>query len=136
MPTLPSGLSDQVADGEDIVRFLTSSSHYKRDCVKPRAFLPEPEKQETSVSRHGCEPVGRLHQIGLVAAGERTLHGAAFLTAQHIRTCALAVEADEPPDFHAAIRRWPDDADPLLQKAKQMERATELAAAAQLYLFP
>ena len=35
MATLPSGLPDHVADGEDLARFLTSSSHFNAVMVKP-----------------------------------------------------------------------------------------------------
>ena len=135
MPTLPSGLPENVADGEAIVRFLTQSSHYNSTQPKPVAFLPNTANLETSVSRHGRTPLARLKQIGQVAAGPRTLHGAALFTALDVRSAALDVLADEPPDFHAVIRGWPSDADPALQKARQKEKAILIASAAELLVF-
>ncbi len=129
MPKLPSGLPEQIEDNEDLVRFLTSSGHFNRIVVKPSAFLPNPNGNETSVSRHGRKPSKRLREIGLLAAGERTLHGAAFLKALDVRKIQLDVIADEPPDRHAAIRNWPLESDPVLQKARQKERALLLVAA-------
>ena len=135
MQTTPSGLPEQVGDGEDLVRFLTQSNHYNSTQVKPAAFLPTPVDQETSVSRHGREPQDRLRKIGLQAAGDRTLHAAAFLKAKVVRSTSLGVLAAEPPDFHAVIKKWPTDADPVLQKAKQKEQAIILANSAELLQF-
>jgi hypothetical protein len=131
MGLLPSGLPDQVADDEDLARFLVQSSQFNDNLVKPAAFLPNPKDRETSVSRHGTEPKQRLWEIGLTAAGARSLYGAAIVKAQAVRNAGLDVFPDEPPPRHAVIRRWPwleDDRD--LQKAKQKERAILLASAA------
>jgi hypothetical protein len=131
MATLPSGLSDLVADEEDLARFLTQSSQFNATMAKPAAFLPSPAHRETSVSRHGREPLKLLWSIGLDAAGARKLHGAAVFKAGAVRSAQLEVEADEPPPRHAAIRGWPwigDDPD--LQKAKQKELAALIASAA------
>lgn len=131
MATLPSGLSDVVGHDEDIARFLTQSSQFNTTMVKPAAFLPNPKDRETSVSRHGKEPADRLWRLGLLAAGERTLYGAALLKAHVIRGAGLEMAADEPPEFHAVIRSWPWLAnDPELQRAQQKERAILLASAA------
>lgn len=132
---MPSGLHKHVGDGEDIVRFLTQNGHFNSTQAKPSAFLPSPEKQETSVSRHGREPLNNLKEIGRTAAGNRTLHGAALFKALVVRTAELDVLADEPPDFHAVIRHWPTDADPALQKARQKEKALLIASAAELLMF-
>jgi hypothetical protein len=129
---LPSGLSEHIADEEDLARFLTQSSHYNTVMVKPSAFLPNKSSEgnyETSVSRHGREPNDRLRAIGQVVAGNsRRLHGAALFKAQIVRSAQLEVLADEPPDRHAVIRGWPLDDDPELQKAKQKERAVAIAS--------
>lgn len=126
---LPSGLPDDVADEEELARFLTQSSHFNSTVVKPAAFLPS-GTGETSVSRHGLEPRERLWQLGREAAGPRTLYGAAILEAGAVQRLALKADADEPPDFHAAIRGWPEDPDPTLEKAKRKELALGLAQAA------
>lgn len=131
MVTLPSGLPDVLADDEDIARFLTQSSQFNTTMVKPAAFLPNPKDRETSVSRHGREPAERLWQIGITAAGERTLHGAALFKAHVVRNAGLELAADEPPELHAAIRGWPWlDNDPELQKGQQKVRAILIASAA------
>ena len=131
MSTLPSGLPDFVADDEDIARFLIQSSHFNTKVAKPAAFLPNPKDRETSVSRHGREPLDRLWQLGLAAAGERNLHGAAIFKAVIVRETGLDLAAAEPPDFHAVIRGWPwVEHDPDLQRAQQKERAILLASAA------
>lgn len=127
---LPSGLPEMVADEEDVVRFLTQSSHYTSATVKASAFLPSPTSRETSVLRHGREPIERLRALGLQAAGARALHGAAVLRAEAIRAADLDILADEPPERHAVINRWPWNDDLVLQKAQQKERALALAAAA------
>lgn len=131
MATLPSGLPDLVADDEDLARFLKQSNQFNTLMAKPAAFLPNPKDRETSVSRHGHAPLESLWAIGLVAAGDRTLYGAAIFKARTVREAHLEVMADEPPPRHAAIRSWPwIENDPDLQKAKQKERAILIANAA------
>jgi len=133
MATLPSGLSDIVADEEDLARFLTQSSQFNAFMAKPAAFLPNPKDRETSVSRHGSEPREGLWAIGFAAAAGRNLHGAAIVKAIVIRATQLEVLADEPPPRHAVIRGWPwDEIDPELQKAKQKEIAAIIASQAVL----
>jgi hypothetical protein len=133
MATLPSGLSDSVADDEDLARFLTQSGHFTATLVKAAAFLPSSKDRETSVSRHGPEPREELWRIGLSAAGPRSLHAAAIFKAQVVRDVQLEVLAAEPPPRHAVITGWPwDEADPELQKAKQKELALMIASRANL----
>lgn len=130
METLPSGLPEHVDDTEDLARFLTQSSQFNAVMVKPAALLPSPKDRETSVSRHGREPLERLWEIGLVAAGSRKLYGAAFFRAGAVRVTGLDAGADEPPPRHAVIRGWPWIVnDPELQKAKQKELAVLIASA-------
>ena len=134
--TLPSGLPEVIHDAEDLARFLTQSGHYSGGRVRPGAFLPSPKDRATSVSRHGREPVEALRQIGLAAAGDRSLHGAAIIKAHAVRDAGLDVDADEPPDRHALIRGWPwFDNDPQLQRAQHKERALQLAATSDVILF-
>lgn len=131
MATLPSGLPDLVADEEDLARFLTQSNQFSALMAKPAAFLPSPKDRETSVSRHGSEPLESLWEIGLDAAGSRNLYGAAIFKARSVRAAQLEVAADEPPPRHAAIRGWPwNEIDPELQKAKQKEMAAVIASGA------
>ena len=131
MGTLPSGLPEEVGDEEDLARFLTQSSHFNATMAKPAAFLPSPKDLETSVSRHGREPLERLWSIGFEAAGDRKLYGAAIFKARAVSSAQLEVWADEPPPCHAAIRGWPCiESDPELQKAKQKELAALIASAA------
>lgn len=130
MPNLPSGLPEQIADDEDLARFLVSSGQYNTIGVKPSAFLPSPNDNETSVFRFGPKPLKELWKIGDKAATGRNLHGAAILKAGDVRDVSLGVFASEPPPRHAAIRNWPLNNDPVLQKAQQKELALLLASAA------
>ncbi len=132
METLPSGLHKLVGDQEDLARFLASSSHYNSKGVKQAAFLPSPKDRETSVFRHGAEPLDQLWSLaGHLVAGERNLHGAAIVKARHVRAAQLEVASDEPPARHAVIKGWPWDwADPDMQKAKQKEMALVIASEA------
>lgn len=128
MPLLPSGLPTEIEGDEELARFLFSRSQYNSTVVKPAAFLPEPRSRETSVFRHGPEPVEGLWSIGLSAAGERTLYGAAIFKARVVEEAGLKVHSVEPPPRHAAIRGWPwMENDPELQKARQKEAALVLA---------
>ena len=131
MATLPSGLPEVIAPDEDIARFLTQSNQFNSVMAKPAAFLPNPKDKESSVSRHGKEPVERLWNLGAAAAGARTLYGAAIIKAHAVADVGLELRADEPPDFHAVIRNWPwDETDRELERAKQKELAILLASAA------
>ncbi len=134
MTNLPSGLPENVADSEHVVRFLTQSGHFNTTMAKPAAFLPN-KSHETSVSRHGREPLADLKNIGKIAAGDRRLHGGAFVKADIIRETKLKVISDEPPNRHAVIRGWPTNADPEEQKAARLERALQIARSAELLLF-
>jgi hypothetical protein len=102
--------------------------------VKPAAFMPDIEDRETSVFRHGSEPRDALWAIGDEhAAHGRTIHGAAIIKAQSVRSIRLDVFPDEPPPKHSAIRNWPwTHDDPDLRKAEHKELAISLANDAQL----
>lgn len=135
MATLPSGLSDHIDEEEELARFLIQSNHFNSTMAKPAAFLPSPSDRETSVSRHNGTPREELWELGLVAAAERMLYGAAVVRAGVIREIPLDLLADEPPPRHAVIRGWPqNDADPVMQKAKQKEMATVIASQSRLVL--
>lgn len=127
---LPSGLPEFVADNEDLARFLTQSNHFNRDHVRPTAFLPSKKDDTTSVFRHEAQPVGTLKQLGLNAAGNRNLYGAAILKAGEVRKARLEVRSSEPPARHAKICNWPQHQDPDLERAQKKERALLLASAA------
>jgi hypothetical protein len=132
---LPSGLSEIITDDEALARFLTQRSHFSSLMAKPAAFLPSPKSRETSVSRHSGDPREELWAIGMVAAGERALYGAAIFKANIIKSIDLEVVSAEPPHRHAAIKGWPwDEMDPDLQRAKQKEIATVIASQAVLLL--
>jgi hypothetical protein len=108
MAKLLSGLPENVADGEDLARFLMSDSQFNSTMVKPSAFLPEPKARETSVFLHGGQPREALWGIGVeYLPPGRTIHGAAGLKARSVRDAGLDVIADEPALRHAAIRNWP-----------------------------
>lgn len=126
---LPSGLPEQVSDDEDVARFMTSSGHYNASAVRPAAFLPNPKNGETSVFRHGAEPLDELKRIAQKEVGaERHIHGAAIVKAGVIRMVELEVRAKEPPHRHADIIGWKWSVDdPEIGKAEQKEIATLIA---------
>ena len=136
MESKRSGLSEFVADSENLARFLTSSSQFNAKGVKPSAFLPNPNDQTTSVFRHDGKPESELWEIGVEdAVGTRTLYGAAIIVAEIVRSEKLAVTADEPPPRHAIICKWPvDQSNPDLQKARHKEIALAIASHARLLL--
>jgi len=128
---LPSGLPEDIDDQEELARFLTHRSHFNQIMVKPAALMPNPIDGETSVTRHGRQPVEQLWRIGSLAAGDRTLYGAAIFKAHVVRLAGLDIASDEPPPRHAAIRGWPwQDNDPLERKAERKALAAEIASAA------
>ena len=118
-----------MADEEELARFLTSSNQFKTSFVRQSVFLPSRDN-ETSVFRHGLEPLKELRALGKIATGDRTLYGAAIIRASVVRNVGLEVLADELPERHAVICSWPQDKDEFLQKAKQKELALLLASSA------
>lgn len=126
---LPSGLPEQVADAEDVARFLTSSGHFNASAVRPSAFMPNPRNGETSVFRHGAKPRADLIAIGeREVGGTRPVHGAALIKAGLIRKISLELRAGEPPPLHADIIGWPWTCDdPEFGKAEQKLLAAQLA---------
>lgn len=127
--SLPSGLPEEIEGDEDIARFLTSSSHYNSIAVKPVAFLPNPKNGETSVFRHGAEPLDELKAIAQKEVGqERKIHGAAIVKAEVICEAGVEVIAKEPPPRHADIIGWPwKKEDRAFGKAEQKEIAAFIA---------
>lgn len=126
---LPSGLHENIDDGEDLARFLCQSSYFNSKSVKPAAFLPY--HGETSVFRHGLKPVKELWRLGSdLASSGRNLHGVAIIKASDVRKAGLDVVAAEPPPRHAALCEWPSHDDPAIQKARQLDIAIALASAA------
>jgi hypothetical protein len=133
MGPLPSGLAEEVADGEDLARFLTSSSQFNALMAKPSAFLPSPRDGETSVFRHGRELRGALWRIGTEHVVHRTVHGAAIVETRRVRAALLEVMAREPPPRHANIVGWPSlSPDPEMGKAERKERAALIAQYAEV----
>lgn len=127
--SLSSGLPERVSDDEDLARFLTSSGHYNATVVKPSAFMPNPRNGETSVFRHGAEPMEALKSIAQTEVGaERRIHGAAIVKASVVREASLEVRAKEPPPRHADLVGWKwSIEDPEFGKAEQKELAAVIA---------
>ena len=98
MEVLPSGLPESVADTEDLARFLPQLNYFNQAGVKPVAFLPNPKNLETSDFRHGGDDIPNLRRIGQEnISSDRTIYGAAFVKASHVRAAMLQVLASEPP---------------------------------------
>ena len=132
---LASGLPDNVADEEFVVRFLTSDSQFNSQMVKPSGFMPGPRDGNTSVFRQAAEPVQALWNTADRELGaERRAKAAAMLTAESVRRVRLEVLAAEPPPCHADITKWPEIAnDPEATKAQRKELALLLVQVATLY---
>lgn len=137
MAVLPSGLTEVVADDEDLARYLTSSSHFISSQVKAAAFLPR--DGQTSVFRHGKEPRAALwllaHEHGV--GRDRTLYGAAIIKTGYVRAAPVQLEvvSKEPPPRHANIVGWPSSvSDPGLARAAHRDKALALAEYAELVL--
>lgn len=136
MSALPSGLPEHIDDEEPLARFLTSSGQFSatKGVVKGAAFLPK--EGETSVSRHGAEPLESLRELGKPAAGERPLYGAAIVQAADVRMASLDASADEPPPRHAILTNWPvGSGDPELLRSKHKDIAHLIASRAVLIRF-
>jgi len=131
---LPSGLPEEVADGESLTRFLTQSGHFNLVGAKPSAFLPSPKSRNTSVFRIGNNPIAVRGAWGQQASeSDRTLRGYAVFDAGVARSLSLDVVADDPPPAHANLENWPwHEDDPDFQKAKQKEIAMGIASKAEL----
>ena len=130
MPALSSGLPERVGDDEDLARFLTQSSHYNAQMARPAAFLPHPRHKNTSVFRYGNEPELLRKTWNETATGDRVLKAVAICKAKNVRDAQLDAMAAEPPPAHANIEGWPwMESDPELQKAKQLELASQIAKA-------
>jgi hypothetical protein len=130
---LLSGLPDQIANTENLARFITSSSQFNSLMAKPAAFLPNSKHKNTSVFRHGPDWEGLKKIWHAVSDGERSLHAVAVFRAEAVRSARLDVCPEEPPERHANIVNWPwISEDPELQKAKQKECAALIAQVARL----
>lgn len=129
--SLPSKLPDHVGDEEEIARFLTSSGHFNTKGPKPNAFMPNPKNGETSVFRHGAEPLEELKEIAQKEVGaERNIYGAAIFRAGVVRRAELEIRAKEPPPRHADIIEWPLR-DAVLDKARCKELALAMSSQAE-----
>lgn len=130
---LSSGPTEFVADGENLARFLPQSSQFNSQMAKPAAFLPNPKSRNTSVFRYGNDPERLLRLWNETATAGRALKGAAVFMASHVRKSQLDAIAAEPPPAHANIEGWPwMENDPELQKARQLELASQIASTAEL----
>ena len=125
---LPSGLPVAVSGDEDLARFITQSNWVKGEYIKEGAFMPDKLHHETSVTRKSTLNDEQLTECGAMAAGERSLYGAAVIACDVVRSAKLEVESMEPPAFHAVINRWPTHEDPAEQKAQCKALAQILAA--------
>jgi hypothetical protein len=133
MSPLPSGLPEEVGDGESLGRFCGSSSWFARETkrVKYPAFLPAPDN-DTSVYRvTGMSPAeiwehAERYFVDREGAPYQH-HGAALVGARHVRAADIEVFAHEDPPRHANLRGWPVHDDPVLQKSRRKEAATKIA---------
>ncbi len=100
--------------------------------------MPDPKNGETSVYRHGKDPLEDLLALARQEIGtDRKVHGAAIVKASFVTAVDLKVKASEPPLRHADIVQWPWQLDdPEMGKAERMDRAKVIARHAEKVLFP
>ncbi len=91
--------------------------------------MPNPRNRETSVFRHGAEPLDELKVTAQAAVGDdRRIHGASIVKSIVVREAMLEVRAIEPPPRHANIVGWPwSQDDPDFCKAQQKQIAALIA---------
>lgn len=130
-------LPREPAADEPIARFLTSSSHFRREArtVREGAFLPRPPACEVSVFRVRSLTPDRILALGKESGPDvKRIFGYGQITVEDVTAVALAVQPAEPPPRHADIVGWPQDPDPALNKARQLAIAKRLARRATLNL--
>jgi len=134
---LPSGLAERVADEESLIRAIVSSGWVvpSKGRIKYPAFLPNGD-HETSVTRADRLTNEQLWRFAQDAAGARNLHGVGRVKASVVRLNSLEVLSSEPPEYHANIVNWPQDADPEEEKARRVEIAREIALATEFIPHP
>ena len=117
-----------VDEEEMLTRFIFYSKWYRSSdgSIKPLAFMPKPETNDTSVFRHSgfTDPDSDLSRIGEEGARKRccNYHGRADIKAEYVYQQGLGIEPTETPEHHANIVGWPQD------KNKRLIIATQLAA--------
>ncbi len=123
-----SGSEVPVADAVVLARFLLQSSWIRAEgTIKPDAFMPPPSLELSVTQCEGPEQAVNWHRGQQVAATrQRTLYGAALITARAVRTVepldAVQAPLDEDP-LHGHVINWP----PSSAKERQKELALELA---------
>jgi hypothetical protein len=125
---LPSGLPAQVADAEQLARFVFSDSHVNRSgVVKKGAFMPAPEQSALSVTRVDGLPAQEMEHYAGQARGTRPSEakGYAVLQAGRVRADGFQVVADEPPPRHAHIQHFPPGKDDQIEKAQALALRVE-----------
>jgi hypothetical protein len=137
---LPSGLPPDAGDDETVSRALTSSRWFAPTIgrIKYQAFIPAPDN-DTSVVRSTDFTEDKLWQVilslNLTHDGTpKTIYGAATVPVRVIRNAGLEVVPQEPPHYHANIRKWAVDDDEQIRKALRMSIAQQIADEATLSL--
>lgn len=139
--TLPSGLSVEVDDAEELARFARHDSKYfKAPPYRPKRdlFMPPKNSTELSVSRVTGKPNEVVREIGehVVSQAKDKLYGWSNLVVGTVRnTRSLGVISDEPDDhhhFHAHITGFPLKlpAVPPMEKSELIQVCEDLAEAA------
>jgi len=125
-----------VAPNEVVARYLPFGNWYSKtkQCAHPRAFLPAPADNETSVyriSRLSEKKIWRLGRLVVTGRVNGTLHGRAEVTAADVVATNLHIRVTWKLSRHVGIAGWA----PLAQKGGAMLAAQLLAAKATLKLY-
>ncbi len=126
---LPSGLPESIDDGEEVIRYLTSSNDFNGQVVRPHAFQPTSQGKKSVVRRSGS-PLSSIWEWPREFLPNTRIHGAAVLLAARVRAAGLDVTASEPPPRHANIVGWPvSDSGAGIRKAESLQAQQLLASA-------
>lgn len=118
-----------IPNDEHLARAIVSSSwlHKADNSLKPSAFMPDPEWEPVSMTRHAGATEEQLwNDCRFVAARrKKILHGRADVLTHVVREQELDVVADPTPDNpnHVVASGWPGDKS--AQKLKAMTIANQ-----------
>jgi hypothetical protein len=121
-----------VDPSETLSRFILQSNWYRTsdNTVKYAAFMPNPKDNKTSVFRTSGVSNDDIWNIGdreVSARLGKPILGRADIYASNVTERDLEVIPSEPPEKHANITSWPQEA------SKQKVIAIELASEARFH---
>ncbi len=127
---------EAVQENERITRYILNrngSHSVTKGIVKPRAFLPPPNNQESVYRTSGVveQEIWDIGDTYVAKPQGKTIYARGDVSAKDVFGVDLQIQPDTRPHrLHANIVGWPEE------KEEKMKLATELANAATLRLPP